>query len=68
MFGSHLAFGPPLDQGFFYDSYMGESKVYPEDYKAIEGAAEKLSEAKQPFERLVVSKERALKLFARNPF
>ena len=31
-FGAWLCHGPPLDNGFFYDSFMGEQKISQGDY------------------------------------
>jgi len=33
--GGFLTHGPPLNQGFFYDSFMGDRTVSPEDFKVI---------------------------------
>ena len=37
-YGSHLCIGPPLNNGFYYDSYMGNEKITPESYDKIEKA------------------------------
>lgn len=34
-FGAHLTIGPPLQSGFYYDSYMGELTVHDEDLKKV---------------------------------
>jgi len=36
VYGSYLCIGPPLENGFFYDSYMGENKIFTKDYENIE--------------------------------
>ena len=64
-----LCVGPPLeDGGFYYDVEMGEQKVSPADFPKLEKAAEKITRERQPFTRLVLSKEQALDMFRFNPF
>lgn len=67
-FGSKLTIGPPLAGGFYYDSYMGSDAIREEDYKGIEAEVNKIIKQKQKFERLVITKEEGLELFADNPF
>lgn len=66
--GAHLTIGPALQQGFYYDSYMGLNTVSEEDTKKIEAKALDVCKKKYAFQRLVLSKEQALELFAHNPF
>jgi len=66
--GAYLTIGPPLNSGFYYDSYMGDSVLAETDYKAVEAEVGKVTKAKQQFERMVVTKEEALELFKYNPF
>jgi threonyl-tRNA synthetase len=68
-FGVHLCHGPPTDSGFFYDAYCGKKNIFNhEHYKTIEEAAKKIVSEKQNFQRIILSKEEALHLFAYNPF
>ena len=67
-FGVHLTHGPPTSDGFFYDCYTGNDKFTEAHYKEIEKAAIKIVNSKQKFERLVLTKEDALEMFAENPF
>jgi len=69
-FGSKLTIGPPLSGGFYYDCYMGEGNfnLKEEDYKVVEAEVSKITKQKQKFERLVLTKEEGLELFASNPF
>jgi len=67
-FGVHLTIGPPLDNGFYYDSYMGSRPMTEKDYKPLEDQVVKISKEDQPFERLVLTKDEALELFQENPF
>ncbi|KAL3934811.1 MAG: hypothetical protein SGARI_003229, partial [Bacillariaceae sp.] len=68
LFGSKLTIGPPLKGGFYYDSYMGKDSIKEEDYKPVVAEVNKIIKQKQKFERMVVTKEEALELFADNPF
>jgi len=69
LYGVKLTIGPPLKGGFYYDSYMGtEDAIKDEDYKDIQKEVTKITKQKQKFERMVVTKEEALELFADNPF
>ena len=68
-FGGHLTIGPPIQGGFYYDTYCGtevctEEKWYPKLEKEIK----KIVSEKQSFERLVVTKEEALEMFDHNVF
>eukprot|EP00526_Cylindrotheca_closterium_P008553 CAMPEP_0113625776 /NCGR_PEP_ID=MMETSP0017_2-20120614/13319_1 /TAXON_ID=2856 /ORGANISM="Cylindrotheca closterium" /LENGTH=822 /DNA_ID=CAMNT_0000535911 /DNA_START=73 /DNA_END=2541 /DNA_ORIENTATION=+ /assembly_acc=CAM_ASM_000147 len=68
LFGNKLTVGPPLANGFFYDSYMGKDNLREDDYKAVEQEVGKIAKQKQKFERVVITKDEALELFADNPF
>ncbi|KAH0612816.1 uncharacterized protein H6S33_009196 [Morchella sextelata] len=68
-FGCHLCLGPPTDDGFFYEMGLGEGEaVTAADYKPLETIAQKAIKEKQPFERLVVSKENLLEMFKHNKY
>lgn len=69
-FGALLDYGPPIDDGFFYDMSIdnGEFAVTQSDYPAIEECAKKAIKQKQPFERLVCTKEELLRMFAYNKY
>jgi len=67
-FSARLTHGPPLENGFFYDSYLGGGS-YSESMKAtVEKKVTKITSEKQEFHRVVVTKDEALELFADNPF
>lgn len=68
LYGCKLTIGPPLKGGFYYDSYMGKDALREDDYKPVEQEVTKIIKQKQKFERMVVTKEEALELFADNPF
>lgn len=67
-YGAHLTIGPPLQSGFYYDSFMGHLTMVDEDLKKIESKALDICKAKHEFQRLVISKEEALEMFKHNPF
>ena len=66
--GAKLCIGPPTEDGFYYDAYLGSKSLTEDDYPVIKAKAETITKAKQPFERIVLSKTQALRLFADNPF
>lgn len=69
IYGAKLCIGPPLKEGFYYDSYMGSKHISEEkDYKNIESAAEHVIRSNFPYQRLTLSKDQALELFEDNPF
>eukprot|EP00475_Leptophrys_vorax_P004136 TRINITY_DN12468_c0_g2_i2.p1 TRINITY_DN12468_c0_g2~~TRINITY_DN12468_c0_g2_i2.p1 ORF type:complete len:791 (-),score=237.06 TRINITY_DN12468_c0_g2_i2:42-2414(-) len=68
-YGGSLAVGPPIDEGgFFYDIELKEQAVSSDHFSALEAFINKIVDEKQPFERLVVTKEEALEMFKYNPF
>lgn len=67
-YGSKLTVGPPVDGGFYYDAYMGEHTISDSEFGDIAKAVQKITNSKVPFERLVVTKEELLEMFAENPF
>lgn len=69
-FGVDLTIGPALQKGFYYDFYAGEKfSVVPEHYEAIKKTADKFCAGQgHPFQRLEMTKEEALAMFASNPF
>lgn len=66
--GSQLTIGPPLAQGFYYDSYMGTNTIADTDLKTLDSKAGELTKKKHPFKRLVLTKDQALDMFQGNPF
>ncbi len=61
-----LTIGPVVEDGFYYDIDM--DPISEDDLGAIETQMKKIIKAKATFERQVVSKDEALKIFADNPF
>ena len=64
-YGCLLSHGPPTQQGFFYDMALeGGRAVVEAEWPSLENRAKKYFKDKQAFERLEVSKENLLKMFA----
>ncbi|KAL6937785.1 threonyl-tRNA synthetase [Hanseniaspora osmophila] len=69
--GAHICLGPPTDDGFFYEFSVKDSldektegaAVSQADFPNLETVAKKVIKEKQPFERLVMSKEDLLEMF-----
>ncbi|XP_060073601.1 threonine--tRNA ligase 1, cytoplasmic-like isoform X2 [Ylistrum balloti] len=68
LYGGHLCYGPPIEGGFYYDMWSDGRNVSTEDYPAMETMVKSIVKEKQPFERLVMTKENLLKMFAYNKF
>nr|CDS31553.1 Threonyl tRNA synthetase C [Hymenolepis microstoma] len=68
IFQGHLCYGPPVEQGFYYDMWMEGRNVRKEDFPAINKICNSILNEKQPFERLLLSKEDLLKMFSYNEF
>ncbi|ORE09732.1 threonyl-tRNA synthetase [Rhizopus microsporus var. microsporus] len=67
-YGCHLCIGPPLDEGFYYEMGVKDRVVSQNDYPSLEKLVSQVAKEKQPFERLVVSKEQLLEMFKHNPY
>ena len=66
----HLCIGPPTDGGFFYEFGMPDknASIATGDMKALETTMDSIVKERQPFERLVISKNDLLTMFQSNPF
>lgn len=68
-FGCNLCFGPPIENGFFYDMAMpNDGVVQQSDWKPLETLMGKFVKEKQKFQRLVVSKENLKLMFKDNKY
>ncbi|XP_057300537.1 threonine--tRNA ligase 1, cytoplasmic-like isoform X2 [Hydractinia symbiolongicarpus] len=67
-YGGCLCYGPPIEDGFYYDMHMEHRQVSSNDFKNLETIVKKVQKEKQPFIRLEMKKEDLLKMFAYNPF
>ncbi|MGD8495099.1 MAG: threonine--tRNA ligase [Gemmatimonadales bacterium] len=61
-----IGFGPPIDDGFYYDFDVSEPFT-PEDLEQIEARMAKIVEEAYPLERREVSRAEAEELFADDP-
>lgn len=62
-YGGCLCYGPPIENGFYYDMYLENKQVSSNDFEELEKIMKKGTSEKQPFERLEISKEDLLRLF-----
>lgn len=67
-YGGLLTIGPALTDGFYYDMFLGSTRLSEVDFPAIEKSVEELKQMSEPFLRMVLSREDALDLFEDNPF
>lgn len=69
-YGCHLSYGPPTEDGFFYDMSINDGKqvIQQEDFGTIEKVSTKVIKEKQKFVRLEMSKENLLKMFSYNKY
>src|ERR1700750_200124 len=58
---AQFAAGPPVDNGFYYDLDLPH-RISPEDFDKIEAEMKKEIKANHPFERMEVSRDKALEL------
>ncbi|VVC93082.1 unnamed protein product [Leptidea sinapis] len=68
IYGGCLCYGPPIEEGFYYDMYYPEKGISSTDFQTVEGLVKKIAKEKQPFERLELTKEQLLEMFDYNPF
>ena len=57
---AQFAAGPPVENGFYYDVDL-QHRISPEDFLKIEEEMKKEIKANHPFEKIVVTREQALK-------
>lgn len=62
---AQLTIGPVVDDGFYYDIYLPEGKITPEEFPKIEQEMAKIAKASHPFQRCVASYSEADEHFAR---
>jgi threonyl-tRNA synthetase len=60
--GVKLGIGPAIEDGFYYDFDLPE-KLTPEDLPKIEAKMKEIIASKHRFERIEISKEKAIELF-----
>ncbi|XP_074651905.1 threonine--tRNA ligase 1, cytoplasmic-like [Tubulanus polymorphus] len=67
-YGGHLCYGPPVENGFYYDMWLEGRQVSSHDFKNLETVVKSAIKEKQPFERLEMKKEDLLEMFKYNKF
>uniref|UniRef100_H3D2Z9 threonine--tRNA ligase n=1 Tax=Tetraodon nigroviridis TaxID=99883 RepID=H3D2Z9_TETNG len=68
-YGGCLCYGPPVENGFYYDMFLdGQRGVSSTELGDLEALCRTVMKEKQPFERLEVSKEALLEMFQYNQF
>ncbi|KAM9311870.1 threonine--tRNA ligase 1, cytoplasmic-like [Gastrophryne carolinensis] len=67
-YGGCLCYGPPIENGFYYDMFLDNRGVSSNDFPTLESMCKAIIKEKQPFERLEVSKELLLEMFKYNKF
>ena len=63
-----FGFGPAIENGFYYDIDFGDITITENDLPAIEKKMKELAGKDQRIIREQLSKEEALKVFAKNPY
>lgn len=59
--GAKLGVGPVVENGFYYDIDLGETKISEEDFAKIEAKMQEIIKADQPFERFELPIDEAIK-------
>ncbi|XP_017682937.1 PREDICTED: probable threonine--tRNA ligase 2, cytoplasmic [Lepidothrix coronata] len=67
-FGGCLCYGPPIENGFYYDMYIEDRGVSSTEFPLLENHCKNIIKEKQAFERLEVKKETLLDMFKYNKF
>eukprot|EP00388_Colpodella_angusta_P044446 GDKK01062914.1.p1 GENE.GDKK01062914.1~~GDKK01062914.1.p1 ORF type:complete len:874 (+),score=325.82 GDKK01062914.1:99-2624(+) len=67
-FGAHLTNGPALSPGFYYDAFVGDLNFGAEHIESLQKMCNNIIKENQKFERMIITKQEALELFAHNPF
>ncbi|XP_069483190.1 threonine--tRNA ligase 1, cytoplasmic [Ambystoma mexicanum] len=68
VYGGCLCYGPPIENGFYYDMFLDDGGVSSNDFSSLENLCKKIMKEKQQFERLEVKKETLLEMFKYNKF
>ncbi|XP_034948728.1 threonine--tRNA ligase 1, cytoplasmic isoform X1 [Chelonus insularis] len=68
VYGGCLCYGPPIENGFYYDMYLGDKGISNLDFPYLESLYKTIVKEKQPFERLEMTKEDLLEMFKYNEF
>jgi threonyl-tRNA synthetase len=67
-YGVDLTIGPAIDEGFYYDAFIGDVAMTAADHAFIQKRMEAVVKEKQEFQRVEVSRAEALDMFQENKF
>lgn len=67
-FGADLTIGPALEEGFYYDCYLGDRSLGDVDKERLLKRMQSSVKERHTFERVVITKQEALDMFAENKF
>jgi threonyl-tRNA synthetase len=62
---AQLTIGPVVEDGFYYDIYLPDGKLTPDDFSRLEGEMARIVSEAAPFERCVVRDPERDEVFAR---
>jgi threonyl-tRNA synthetase len=62
---AQLTIGPAIEDGFYYDIFLPEGKITPDDFPKIEEEMQRIAEKASPFVRCVSNYDEANEHFAR---
>ncbi|XP_065336038.1 threonine--tRNA ligase 1, cytoplasmic-like, partial [Cloeon dipterum] len=68
VYGGCLCYGPPIENGFYYDIFLNGRQVTQSHYNILETEMKSIVKEKQKFERLEVRTEVIMEIFKYNPF
>lgn len=63
-----LCYGPPINEGFYYDMFMDNNQVSSKDFNRLEALIKQIITEKQKFIQLEMLKSDLLDMFSYNPF
>jgi len=62
---AQLTIGPTVEDGFYYDIFLAEGKITPDDFEKIEAEMQRIAEQSFPFVRCAASYDEANEHFER---
>merc|ERR1711981_1193502 len=68
VYAGHLCYGPPIEEGFYYDMFSDDYQVSDSHFKVVDDVVKKIVKEKQNFERLEMKKSDLLEMFKYNEF
>lgn len=67
-YGGCLCYGPPIENGYYYDMFLDGRQVTPNDFNKLDTLFKSAVKDKQPFVRLEMKKEDLKEMFKYNKF